>query len=97
MKKIILDSQYDLLLKSMNIKSDEILRKAKLPEDLFGRKSPTLTIEEYYRFMNSLDSFITEDKVPVLLATSDSIESFSPPIFAAYCSKNGETCIKRLA
>ena len=97
MKKIILDNQYDLLLKSMNIKSDEILRKSKLPEDLFGRKSPTLTIEEYYRFMNSLDNLISDEKIPILLATSDSIESFSPPIFAAYCSQNGHTCIKRLA
>ena len=97
MKKIILDSQYDLLLKSMNIKSDEILRKSKLPEDLFGRKSPTLTIEKYYRFMNSLDNLISDKKIPILLATSDSIELFSPPIFAAYCSKNGYTCIKRLA
>lgn len=28
---------------------------------------------------------------------ADQIETFSPPIFAAYCSHNGEQCINRLA
>lgn len=32
----------------------------------------------------------------VSMATVNQIESFSPPIFASWCSKNGETCIDRL-
>ena len=31
------------------------------------------------------------------LATTAQIETFSPPIFAAFCSKNGLVCIQRLA
>lgn len=32
----------------------------------------------------------------VSMATVNQIESFSPPIFASWCSKNGEICIDRL-
>ena len=33
----------------------------------------------------------------ISLASADNIESFSPPIFAAYCSRNGRTCLERLS
>ena len=33
----------------------------------------------------------------VRMATNEQIKTFSPPIFAAYCSKDGRTCIARLA
>ena len=35
--------------------------------------------------------------MPIKLATTNKIESFSPPVFASYCAKNGAVCIKRLA
>ena len=36
-------------------------------------------------------------QTPICLAASDGIETFSPPIFAAYCSRNALVCLKRLA
>ena len=76
---------------------EEVLKKAVLPEDLFARQAPSLTTEEYFRFMQAVDALSPDAQTPIRLATAENIESFSPPIFAAYCSRNGLTCLKRLA
>lgn len=97
MKRFILEKNYSDFLNSMGMKTDEILRKAHLPEDLFCRKTPCLTAEEYYRFMKAIEALSENEQTPILLATAENIETFSPPIFAAFCSENAESCIKRLS
>lgn len=68
---------------------DEVLKKAMLPEDLFARQTSSLTAE--------IDALSTDEQFPIRLAASEGIEAFSPPIFAAYCSRNALVCLKRLA
>lgn len=97
MRRFPLDKNYAELLKSQNISVSEVMQRAGLPEDLFSRKDASLNSEEYLRFMDSIDKSIDDKCVPILLATAENIETVSPPIFAAYCSKNAEHCIKRLA
>lgn len=67
---------------------DEVLKKAMLPEDLFARQTPSLTAEEYFRFMGAIDALSPDEQTLIRLAASEGIEAFSPPIFAAYCSRN---------
>lgn len=93
----MVDGQYGKLLKCFGIKVEEALRKAQLAEDIFSHKTPTMTTSEYFRFMDAVGSLIKDPELPIKIASMDEIESFSPPIFAAYCSKNGMTCIERLA
>ena len=76
---------------------DEVLKKAMLPEDLFARQTPSLTAEEYFRFMGAIDALSPDDQTPIRLAALEGIAAFSPPIFAAYCSRNVLVCLKRLA
>jgi AraC-like DNA-binding protein len=82
---------------AMGFSLDEILKKAMLPEDLFARKAPSLTAEEYFRFMEAIDTLSPDAQTPIRLAASEGMETFSPPIFAAYCSRNALVCLKRLA
>ena len=70
MKRFPLDKNYAMLLKSQNISVREVLLKAKLPEDLFGRKDAFLTDEEYMRFMESIEQSIEDPRIPILLATT---------------------------
>ena len=84
-------------LSGMGFSLDEVLKKAALPEDLFARQTPSLTAEEYFRFMEAIDALSPDEQTPVHLAASDGIEAFLPPIFAAYCSRNALVCLKRLA
>lgn len=81
----------------MGFSMDEVLKKAMLPEDLFARQMPSLTAEEYFRFMGAIDALSPDEQTPIRLAVSEGIEAFSPPIFAAYCSRNALVCLKRLA
>lgn len=73
------------------------MKKAALPGDLFAHQAPSLTTQEYFRFMQAIDALSPNEQTPISLAASDNIETFSPAIFAAYCSRNGLTCLKRLA
>ena len=84
-------------LSGLGVSLDAVLKKAALPEDLFARQTPSLTAEEYFRFMEAIDALSPDEQTPVHLAASDGIEAFSPPIFAAYCSRNALVCLKRLA
>ncbi len=97
MKRFLIDKNYGDYLSAMGFSVEEVLKKAILPEDLFARQAPSLTAKEYFRFMQAVDILSPEDETPVRLAASDHIATFSPPIFAAYCSRNALICLKRLA
>ena len=97
MKRFILDGRYGDLLKYFGVNTEEVLKKAQLPGDTFAHKSPTMTEEEYFRFMDVIGERVTDPEMPIKIATVNKIENFAPPIFASYCSKNGRICIERLA
>ena len=97
MKHFLIDKNYGAYLSGMGFSMDEVLKKAMLPEDLFARQTPSLTADEYFRFMRAVDALSPDEQTPVRLATAEGIEAFSPPIFAAYCSRNALVCLKRLA
>ena len=97
MKHFPLDKNYAFLLKSQGISVDELLKRAKLPLDLFQRVNPCVTSKEYCRFMKAIEDLVSDQMVPISLATAENIETISPPIFGAYCSANAKECISRIA
>ncbi|MGN1381477.1 MAG: helix-turn-helix domain-containing protein, partial [Eubacterium sp.] len=60
-------------------------------------KTITMKEDQYYRFMEVLGEYVGSGDGMIQISTADGIETFSPPIFAAWCSRNGEACIRRLA
>ena len=97
MKRFPLEKNYAALLAQYGISAEEILRRARLPLDLFARESPYVSAQEYYRFMFAIDESVDDKELPIRLATTENIEAISPPLFAAYCSENAYSCIKRIA
>lgn len=97
MNHFILDGRYEDLLEHYGIDVSAALKKADLPEILFKKKHPAMTEAEYYDFMGAVGDLARDPYLPVKIASASQIESFSPPIFAAYCSRNGQVFIKRLA
>ena len=73
-----------------------LLMEAHQPEDLFSRKEILLSKDEYFALIESAGRQAEEDSM-LRIATTEGIETFSPPIFAAYCSTNAENFISRLA
>lgn len=97
MNHFILDGRYEQLLSHYNLNIEEALKKANIPEDCFKKTHPAMNEQQYYDFMAAIGSQIKDPYTPIKIATTDQIESFSPPIFAAYSSRNGLIFIDRLA
>lgn len=97
MKTYILDAQFSQLFAAFGIDPGEVLRKAGLAEDLFSRATPSLSGSDYLALMEAIGQLAPSEDFAIRLATSDGVERFSPPIFAAYCAQNGQRCIERLA
>ena len=72
-----------------------IQNAADLPGNV-RHKTVTMKESEYYQFLNAVSQLSDDPELPVRMATTGQIESFSPPIFASWCSRNGEICIERL-
>ncbi len=97
MKRYPLSEQFAAALTSCGIDPQEVLRRAQLPADTFSSKYATVTDEQYCRLVEAAGYLATSDDAAVHLATFEGIERFNPPVFAAFCSRDGRSCIERLA
>lgn len=97
MEKFVIDGQYGKLLAANNIDPKLVLRQANLPIDTFAHQFPKLNEDEYFRMLEAVDEIAGDPMLPIALVKENNLETFSPPILAAYCSQNGEYFIQRLA
>ena len=93
----VVDKKYFDMFKNLGINVEEVLKKAQLPQDLFSRKSQTMTVEEYIKLMEVLENLSKDESIALKIGSVENLETFSPPIFAAYCSKNALICVNRLS
>ncbi len=93
----MIDGQYEKLLVANQLDPKKVLQIAKLPRDTFAHQHLKLTEQEYFALINAIETLANDPLFATKLVASDDIETFSPPIFAAYCSKNGYQFLKRLA
>ncbi|MFR7995541.1 MAG: helix-turn-helix domain-containing protein [Clostridium sp.] len=84
-------------MNTYGIPVDEVLKRAEIPLDIFTKDNPSITNNKYVRFMEAIDEIIPNKELPIKLAIAENIETITPPIFAAYCSKNARECIKRIS
>ena len=75
MKRFPLEKNYAALLELYGISAEEVLRRARLPLDLFAHESPSVNADEYYRFMIAIDESVADKELPIRLATTENIEA----------------------
>ncbi len=95
--RFVVEPTWQVILKDVGIEAREVLIRARLPSDLFSRKNATLSAAEYFRLWDALDTTFGDESFPLQLGQSMSVESFSPPIFAALCSGNLNAAMTRLS
>jgi len=96
--KYILDKNWLIVLKDLGISAQDILRHARLPLDLISQKQPSLTADEYLRLWEAFQyMFRDEPAFPLRLARLKTVEAFSPPIFACFCSPDLNVALNRIA
>lgn len=96
-RKYPIEANWQVHFRDMGISSQDVLRYASLPLDLLSRKPITVTAEEYFKLWDGIAAVLRDNPTfPLDLATSRTPESFSPPLFAAFCSQNLNVAAKRI-
>jgi len=95
--KFSFSPSWQVLLKDMEIDIPLAVKLAGLPLDILTREKPTLTSEQYFRFMEAISLAAPHKDVPLLVAKHLSTEAFDPACFASLCSKNFTQAVKRIA
>lgn len=86
-----------LLLTDLGLSVDNILRRAGLPGDLFARVRVSLPADEYFRLWQAIDDEADDPRLPLRIGTEIPIEGFDAPMFAALCSPDLNTALRRFA
>ncbi len=92
-----IDPGWSALLSDMAERPADLLRMARLPEDLFARHRPVLEPDDYYRFWSTMSEALNSEPSALLLGQTLAQTRFSPPLFAALCSPDLTAALTRLA
>ncbi|MET0703607.1 MAG: AraC family transcriptional regulator ligand-binding domain-containing protein [Mycobacterium sp.] len=92
-----LDTTWRTLLRDLDVRPADVLRRAGLADDLFQQPSARLAPEDYYRLWHSVEVETGDPAFPVRMCESVGAESFSPPLFAALCSPDFVSAAQRIA
>lgn len=93
----IVNPGWRLLLRDLGLRPANILRRAGLPSDLFGREKATLKTEEYFRLWQGIEDEAADPLMPLRLPEVLGVESFDPSVFAALCSPDLNVALHRIA
>lgn len=96
MKRYRLDPDYPRALAWIGVDPAQALRKAGVAEDLFAHEHPTMSAEDYFAFMRAVGDLAPGEEAAIAASSVEGVERFAPPIFAAYCAKNGRAFLERL-
>ena len=86
-----------ILLLDLGLSPANILKRAGLPDDLFGRERASLSTDEYFRLWNGIWEEAADPLLPLRIAENLSVEAFDPAIFAAMCSPDLNRALERIA
>lgn len=95
--RFLIDAGWLIVFKDLNLSPAKLLKNAELPADLFSRKTISLTTEEYFRLWYALEEAINDPNLPLILGQAMPVESFNPPLQAAFCSPDLNECLHRLS
>jgi AraC-like DNA-binding protein len=88
-----------VLLQDAGINGANVLRRARLPGDLFAREGVRLDSATYYRLWEAIEAEAgpASGPVPLRFASRFSTDWFNPELFVALCSDDMNGALSRLA
>ncbi len=95
--RFVVDPIWRIAIKDLGLTEGEVLRRARLPLDLFSRPKNDISAEEYFRLWEGLETSLNTPCFSLELVKGISAEAFSPPIFASLCSPDLNTAMERLS
>jgi AraC-like DNA-binding protein len=92
-----INTGWRILLADAGLDPANVLRRAGLPDDLFGRPKAVLDTAGYFRLWRGIEEEAADPLLPLRLGSAISVEAFDPAIFAALCSPDLNTALARIA
>ncbi|MDR5664669.1 AraC family transcriptional regulator ligand-binding domain-containing protein [Burkholderia cenocepacia] len=96
MNRFAISPGWQVMMVDLGLCTDELLRRAQLPADLFTRPENGLTTREYFGLWRAMEDMANTPAVALRILDLLSVETFDPPLFAALCSPNLEIAIRRI-
>ena len=96
-RPFVIDPGWKILPGKLGVRPADLLRSAGLAEDLFSRERPTLAPQAFGRLFDALAKATDHNAPGLILGQSVSLDVFSPPFFAAFCSETLVAAMDRLA
>ena len=96
-ERYLLDPGLRLLLARPRHLRHERSAPRRLAGDILTRDQPRLPAADYYALWQALGEESGDPNLPIRVGQAISVESFSPPIFAALCSPNLAVAARRIA
>jgi len=88
---------WPIILADLGVSTDNVLRRADLPGDLFARENARLSTIDYFRLWRGVEEEADDPLLPIKVGGAITVEAFNPPIFAALCSANLNQALERIA
>lgn len=92
-----LDATWRTLLADLDIPAIHVLRRAGLPDDLLASTGGRVPSADFYRLWNALEAEVSGRPLAMRIFDVIKAESFSPLLFAALCSPDFVTALRRVA
>lgn len=92
-----LENVWLVVLKDLRLEAENVLRRARLPHDLFAQERPRVTVDEYFRFWLAVEDETADPLFPLRMVEAISPQVFYPPVFAALCSPDLTVASRRMA
>lgn len=92
-----INQYWRLALVDLGLNESRVLRRARLPLDLFGHDYTTLTTPEFFQFWRGMEEESQDPDIGLKFSSSVSVETFEPVFFAAFCSPDLNTALDRIA
>lgn len=96
MNTYAIDVAWKVVLADLGIEMSAVLERAGLPQELFSIPRRRLDTLSFFRFWEAVEALAAEPAFPIQIAASLDTLSFSPPIFAALCSSDLITAVRRI-
>jgi AraC-like DNA-binding protein len=91
----LLGEEYKNYIEALGMDSEKIYKLAGIPLNPV-KEGQYINRKQYINLMNAMDKFSDEDSI-ILYTDVSKVASFSPPLFAGLCARNGMEGIRRIS